>query len=69
MDALGAIHLYRIIGFKINNSGGIEQVINHLENKILRLKEMIYFDYSKQIAEKRHEIIIDFYSQIKKEIK
>ncbi|TES94942.1 MAG: HD domain-containing protein [Promethearchaeota archaeon] len=65
LDALGAIGLYRTIGFTIKNYGGIEQVIYHLENKILRLKEMIYLDYSKQIAEKRHKIILDFYNQIK----
>jgi len=69
LDALGAIGLYRTIGFTIKEFGGIEQVIHHLENKILKLKEMIYLDYSKQIAEKRDEIIRDFYSQIKKEIK
>jgi len=69
LDALGAIGLYRTIGFTIKKFGGIEQVIHHLENKILNLKEMIYLDYSKQIAEKRDKIIRDFYSQIKKEIK
>jgi len=67
LDALGAIGLYRTIGFTIKNYGSIEQVIHHLENKILKLKEMIYLDYSKQIAEKRHKIILDFYNQIKKE--
>jgi len=67
LDALGAIGLYRTIGFTIKNYGSIEQVIHHLANKILKLKEMIYLDYSKQIAEKRHKIILDFYNQIKKE--
>ena len=67
LDALGAIGLYRTIGFAINNSGGIEQVINHLENKILRLKDLVCLDYSKQIAEKRHELILDFYNKIKEE--
>jgi len=67
LDALGAIGLYRTIGFTIKKFEGIEQVINHLENKILKLKEMLHLDYSKQIAVKRHEIILDFYNQIKKE--
>ena len=67
LDALGAIGLYRTIGFTIKKFGDIEQVIHHLENKILKLKDMIYLDYSKQIAEKRHELILDFYNQIKKE--
>ena len=69
LDAIGAIGLYRTIGFTIKNYGEIEQVIHHLENKILKLKERIYLGYSKQIAEKRDEIIRDFYSQIKKEMK
>jgi len=67
LDALGAIGLYRTIGFTIKKLGDIKQVIHHLENKILNLKDMIYLDYSKQIAEKRHELILDFYNQIKKE--
>ena len=67
LDAIGAIGLYRTIGFTIKNGGGIEQVIKHLESKILKLKDLVYLDNSKQIAEKRHEIIIDFYNKIKGE--
>lgn len=64
LDALGAIGLYRTIGFTIKNRGGIEQVINHLEDKILKLKDLVYLDYSKKIAEKRHELVLDFYNLI-----
>lgn len=67
LDALGAIGLYRTIGFTIKNSGRIEEVISHLENKILKLKDLVYLDYSKQMAEKRHELILDFYNKIKEE--
>lgn len=68
LDALGAIGLYRTIGFTIKNSGGIDQVINHLENKILRLKDLLYLDESKKIAEERQIIILDFYNKIKDQI-
>lgn len=67
LDALGAIGLYRTIGFTIQKGGGIAQVINHLENKILKLKDLMYLDYSEKIAEKRHELVLDFYNRIKKE--
>jgi len=67
LDAIGAIGLYRTIGFTIKNSGGLEQVIEHLECKILKLKDLVYLDYSKQMAEKRHTLILDFYNQIKEE--
>ncbi|TKJ23714.1 MAG: hypothetical protein CEE43_03355 [Promethearchaeota archaeon Loki_b32] len=42
LDALGAIGLYRTIGFTIKNQGGVEQVIGHLENKILDL--LVFLD-------------------------
>jgi uncharacterized protein len=67
MDALGAIGLYRTIGFTVKNQGGLEQVIKHLEDKIMKLKDQLYLDISKQMAVKRHQIILDFYNKIIKE--
>lgn len=69
LDALGAIGLYRTIGFTLKNHGGIEQVISHLENKILRLKDLLFLDYSKKIAEKRYKLVLNFYNQIQNELK
>ncbi len=68
LDALGAIGLYRTISFTIMNKGGIKEVIEHLENKILKLKDQLYLDASKEIAKERQKIIIDFYNEIKDEI-
>ncbi len=67
LDALGAIGLYRTIGFTIKNKGGLDQVIEHLENKILKLKNQLYLDISKKIAEERELIIYDFYKKILKQ--
>jgi len=67
LDALGAIGLYRTIGFTVKNHGGIEQVIKHLENKIMKLKDLLYLDISRKIAKESQHIIFDFYNQIKKE--
>ena len=69
LDALGAIGLYRTIGFTIKNQGGIEQVIEHLENKIMKLKDQLYLGFSENFAEERQRIILDFYNQIKIEKK
>ncbi|MFW9821307.1 MAG: HD domain-containing protein [Candidatus Thorarchaeota archaeon] len=66
LDALGAIGLYRTIGFTIKNQGGIDQVIEHLENKILKLKDKLYLDFSKKVADERQKIILDFYNEILK---
>lgn len=66
LDALGAIGLYRTIGFTIKNQGGIAQLIEHLENKILKLKDKLYLDYSKELATEKQKIILDFYNEIVK---
>ncbi|MFW9820182.1 MAG: HD domain-containing protein [Candidatus Thorarchaeota archaeon] len=68
LDALGAIGLYRTISFTIMNNGGIKEVIEHLENKILKLKDQLNLEVSNKIAEKRQKIILDFYKEIKDEI-
>ena len=69
LDALGAIGLYRTIiySFKLKN-GGIEKVVEHLENKIIKLKDRMHLDISKEIAKERQKIILDFYYEIKKEM-
>ncbi|MFO7796202.1 MAG: HD domain-containing protein [Promethearchaeati archaeon] len=68
LDALGAVGLYRTIGFTLNNKGNIRSVIQHLKEKILKLPNNMILDESKKIAQRRVEIIKTFYEQIKKEI-
>jgi len=67
LDALGAIGLYRTIGFAAKNQGGINQVIDHLESKILKLKSQMYLEYSKKLATEKENIIFEFYNKIMKE--
>jgi uncharacterized protein len=69
IDALGAIGLYRTIGYTIKMHGGLDKVIEHLEKKIMHLKDQLFLEESKKIAEKREKIIIDFYHELKEEIK
>ena len=69
LDAIGAIGLYRTIGYTISRGGDIGDVIEHLENKILKIYTMLNLDISRKIAEIRHKIIMDFYIAIKNEIK
>ncbi|MFX1315771.1 MAG: HD domain-containing protein [Promethearchaeota archaeon] len=65
LDAIGAIGLYRTIGFTVKNNGNINDVIAHLEEKIIKLKDNLFLDISKKITKKRQKIIIDFYKEIK----
>ena len=67
LDAIGAIGLYRTIGYTVKSNGGIDQVIEHLENKIMKLKDQLYLDVSKKLAKERQQIILDFYNRIRYE--
>lgn len=68
LDALGAIGIYRTVGFTVKNSGTLKDVIRHLEEKILTLKSLMYLDISKKIAEKRDALVHQFYYTLKKEL-
>ena len=67
LDAMGAVGLYRTIGFTVLRNGGIDDVIEHLENKILKLKGQLFLDISKDIAKFREKLITNFYNKIKEE--
>ena len=67
LDAIGAIGLYRTIGYTVKNNGGIDQIIKHLEHKIMKLKDQMYLDVSKKLAKDRQQIIFDFYNKIRNE--
>ncbi|MGB5912029.1 MAG: HD domain-containing protein [Promethearchaeia archaeon] len=67
LDALGAIGLYRTIAFTVKSKGGVDQVIKHLENKIMKLRNQMYLDISKKIAIDRERIILNFYNNIIRE--
>jgi len=67
LDAIGAVGLYRTIGFTVLRNGHINDVIIHLENKIMKLKSRLFLNISKEIAESRERIIINFYNEIKEE--
>ncbi len=68
LDAIGAIGIYRTIGFTIQNGGGIEQVLKHLTDKILKLKDLLYLEQSKKMAKERHALVLDYYKKLSDEI-
>ena len=69
LDALGAIGLYRTIGYTIKINGTLKDVLLHLESKIFKLKDQLFLDISKEYAQERLTILDLFYEEIKKELK
>ncbi|MBD3337975.1 MAG: HD domain-containing protein [Candidatus Lokiarchaeota archaeon] len=69
LDAIGGIGLYRTIGFTVQKGGDIRNVIDHLENKILSLKDLMYLEISKKLAEDRYKTVLNFYESVKEEVR
>ncbi|NPA86262.1 MAG: HD domain-containing protein [bacterium] len=55
LDALGLVGFSRVFWFGAERRHDLQYMLNHFRNKILRLKDMLYFDYSKKVAEELHE--------------
>ncbi|TFF89748.1 MAG: HD domain-containing protein [Promethearchaeota archaeon] len=69
LDALGAIGLYRTIGYTTKMNGNLQDVILHLKDKLFKLHTRLFLDISKKLAQKRLLILEEFYEEIKNELK
>lgn len=68
IDAIGAIGVARAFLFSGEKGRSIEDTLNHFEEKLLKLKDLLYTDTAKRIAEDRHNFLLEFYNRIKKEL-
>lgn len=67
LDALGSIGIYRECAYQAKMGSGIEAVIQHCDDKLLRLRDQLYLKTSKKIANKRTKTIKTFQSQLRRE--
>ncbi len=68
LDAIGAIGVARAFIFSGERGRGIEETIRHFEEKLLKLKDMLYTETARRIAKKRHEFLKEFYDEIRREL-
>ena len=68
LDAIGAIGVARAFMFSGERGRSIEETLRHFEEKLLRLKDLLYTKTAKRLAEERHEFLVRFYNQIIKEL-
>ena len=69
LDAIGAIGIARAFIFSGEKGRSIEETLKHFEEKLLKLKDLLYTKTAKELAKERHEFLVKFYEQIKKELK
>ncbi len=68
LDAIGAIGIARAFMFSGEHGRSIEDTLKHFEEKLLRLKDMMFTDTAKRIAEDRHRFMLEFYERLKREL-
>lgn len=68
LDAMGAVGVARAFLYSGERGRSIEETLKHFEEKLLKLKDLLYTETARKIAEERHEFLKLFYHQIKKEL-
>lgn len=68
LDAIGHIGIARVFMYSGEKGRDIESALRHFEEKLLRLKDLLYTETARKIAEKRHRVLEEYYSGIIREI-
>ncbi|QYZ80436.1 HD domain-containing protein [Methanofollis formosanus] len=68
LDALGAVGIARTFLRAGEHGGGIQDAVDHIGDKLLKLKGLMYTDGARQIAEERHELLTRFVENLDEEM-
>jgi uncharacterized protein len=68
IDAIGAIGIYRAIAQAVTSERGVHGFLQHANEKLLKLKDLMYTKPGKQLASERHEILNRFVEQLRQEL-
>lgn len=69
LDAMGTIGVFRAIAQASSKGDGIEGFLKHADEKLLRLRDLMYTDGAKEIAEERHKTLEAFVLRLREEIR
>ena len=67
LDAIGAIGIARAFAFGDSIGNDLSDTVQHLRNKLLKLKSMMNLPEAVKMAELRHDRMVTFLSQLKEE--
>jgi len=68
LDAMGAIGIARVFMYSGEHGRSIEDSLAHFEEKILKLKDLMYTETARRLAEERHRFTEEFIERIRREI-
>ena len=69
LDAMGAMGIYRAAQYSVEHQRDQPEFIDHFHEKLLTLKNLLYTDEAKKLAEKRHNFMLQYLDQLDKELK
>ncbi|MFC1803342.1 HD domain-containing protein [Thermoproteota archaeon] len=69
LDAMGAIGAYRAAQFGVEHNRLIKDFISHFHEKLLKLKDLLYTEEAKKLAEQRYKFMQEYLDQLVKELK
>ena len=69
LDAIGAIGIYRTANYSGERDRPLNEFINHFHEKLLTLRDLLYTDEAKLMAEERNKFMIEYLEQLSKELK
>ncbi len=64
LDALGAMGLYRTISYSIEKKYDLKKALEHFDEKLFKLPELMHFPFTKKLAEERCKILKEFVKDI-----
>ncbi|MHA3962512.1 MAG: HD domain-containing protein [Candidatus Thorarchaeota archaeon SMTZ1-45] len=67
LDAMGAIGVFRAIAQAASTGVGIEGFLKHADEKLLKLRDLMYTDQARIEAENRHQTLEVFVKQLRDE--
>jgi uncharacterized protein len=68
LDALGAVGILRTAMYSGETSRSLDDFLSHFDDKLLKLKDLMYTDEGYKVALIRHKYILDYLKRIQEEI-
>ena len=63
LDAMGAVGIARTFAYGGKHGRSLDSSIQHFYDKLLLLKDLMNTSRAKEMAEKRHRMIVDFLNE------
>lgn len=69
LDALGVIGFSRVISYSTLHGRSLKDSIKHIDEKLLGLRNLLYFEASRRIAEEKTKILLEVRNLLESELK